>query len=48
MVGNKGASLSTLESLLSCSLWKKTADVSLFSNFSQSSKSLIRFYTLIG
>ena len=42
IVGSKGASSPTLESSLSRSLWKKTADLSLFSNFSQSSDSLIR------
>ena len=42
IVGSKGASSPTLESSLSRSLWKKTADLSLFSNFSQSSDNLIR------
>ena len=42
IVGGKGVSFSTLESLLSWSLWKKTADLSLCSNFSQSSNSLVR------
>ena len=42
IAGNEGRLLSTLESLMSWSLWKKTAALSLFSNFAQSSSNLKR------